>query len=70
MIAAVLPCYWLYAEIGDAFIDATPEELIYQEWIATYGGKDFQDRVDEKIEHLDITRNGERADRERMMKRD
>ena len=31
VIAAVLPCYWLYAEIGDAFINAAPEEPIHQE---------------------------------------
>ena len=67
VIAAVLPCYWIYAEIGDAFIDAAPEEPIYQEWIATYGGKDFQDRVDEQIEHLDkIAAAVSEADRERM----
>ena len=67
VIAAVLPCYWLYAEIGDAFIDAAPEEPIYQEWIATYGGKDFQDRVDEQIAHLDkIAAAVSEADRERM----
>ena len=52
---------------GTPSIDAAPEEPIYQEWIATYGGKDFQDRVDEQIAHLDeIAAAVSETDRERM----
>lgn len=38
VIAAILPCYWLYYEIGEKLRGCTPEEPIYQEWIGTYGG--------------------------------
>src|SRR5690625_2817307 len=35
-IAAILPCYWLYADIGKIYQDAKPKETIYQNWIKTY----------------------------------
>jgi thiaminase len=44
LVAAVLPCYWLYAHIGDIIVaqagDATGNR--YQPWIATYADPDFQ----------------------------
>jgi thiaminase II len=45
VVAAVLPCYWLYAHIGDVVLraagdlDAHP----YGRWIATYGDTAFQE---------------------------
>ncbi|RLQ93224.1 thiaminase II [Falsibacillus albus] len=53
IIAALLPCYWLYYEIGERLKDCRPEEPIYQEWIGTYGGEWFRALVEEQIERLD-----------------
>ncbi|WP_077705947.1 thiaminase II [Virgibacillus dokdonensis] len=50
-IAAMLPCYWLYADIGKTYENAKPTEKIYQNWIATYASDWFQDSTNEQI-HL------------------
>ncbi len=34
-VAAVLPCYWMYADVG-ARLAPAPETNPYHEWIATY----------------------------------
>ncbi|WP_221568486.1 thiaminase II [Alkalihalobacillus sp. TS-13] len=67
IIAAILPCYWLYYEIGERLQGFQPEEPIYQEWIAAYGGEWFRELVEEQINRLDqIAENVTEQDRERM----
>lgn len=51
-VASMLPCYWLYADIGIKNKDATPSEEIYQNWIATYASDWFQDSTNEMIDLL------------------
>lgn len=53
VIAALLPCYWLYYEVGEKLKACQPDEKIYQEWIATYGGDWFRTLVEEQINRLD-----------------
>lgn len=53
ILAAILPCYWVYYEIGERLQACEPEEPIYQEWIAAYGGEWFRSLVEEQIERLD-----------------
>ncbi|MEW9502871.1 thiaminase II [Jeotgalibacillus marinus] len=53
IIAAILPCYWLYYEIGEKLQSCSPEEPIYQEWIAAYGGEWFRTLVEEQINRID-----------------
>jgi thiaminase/transcriptional activator TenA len=67
IIAAILPCYWLYHEIGERLQSYKPEEPIYREWISAYGGDGFRELVEEQIERLDkIALQVTAADRERM----
>lgn len=67
MVAAILPCYWLYYEIGEKLKACTPEEPIYQEWIAAYGGEWFRTLVEEQIARLDeLAEKVTEEDRERM----
>ncbi|WP_202078480.1 thiaminase II [Caldalkalibacillus salinus] len=67
IIAALLPCYWLYYEIGEKLQGATPQEPIYQEWIAAYGGDWFRELVEEQINNLDtIAEQVTQAERDRM----
>lgn len=40
-VAAMLPCYWLYADIGKKNIDAKPEPEIYCNWLKMYADKPF-----------------------------
>ncbi|MGM0903968.1 MAG: thiaminase II [Bacillota bacterium] len=67
IIAALLPCYWLYDEIGQRLKGMTPKEPIYQEWIAAYGGEWFHELVMEQIHRIDeIAEKVTESDRERM----
>lgn len=69
IIAAILPCYWLYYEIGERLKHCTPEEPIYREWIAAYGGEWFRELVEEQIARVDeLAEQASEQDRERMMR--
>ena len=53
IIAAILPCYWLYADIGHKYRDEKPEEEIYRNWIQMYASDWFQESTQEMIELVD-----------------
>jgi thiaminase (transcriptional activator TenA) len=40
-LAAVLPCYWMYAEIGRALAGVGSPDPRYQRWIDTYAGEEY-----------------------------
>jgi thiaminase/transcriptional activator TenA len=40
-LGAILPCYWIYWEVGKQLIDHGSPDPLYQRWIATYGGEQF-----------------------------
>ena len=40
-LAAVLPCYWIYAEVGARLLARSSPDPAYARWIATYGGEEF-----------------------------
>ncbi|MGH3664998.1 MAG: thiaminase II [Egibacteraceae bacterium] len=40
-LGAVLPCYWIYAEVGTHLLAAGTPDPLYQRWIDTYGGEEF-----------------------------
>ncbi|MDO5720413.1 MAG: bifunctional hydroxymethylpyrimidine kinase/phosphomethylpyrimidine kinase [Actinomycetaceae bacterium] len=39
--AAVLPCYWLYAEIGFKLIEFNHPDHVYTKWLTMYGDESF-----------------------------
>ncbi len=41
VLGAVLPCYWIYAEVGKALLERGSPNPRYQKWIDTYGGEEF-----------------------------
>ncbi|MDR2955684.1 MAG: thiaminase II [Prevotella sp.] len=46
IVAAVLPCFWIYKEVGDYILaNQTKSENPYQSWIDTYGGEEFEQSV-------------------------
>ncbi len=51
-VAAMLPCYWLYADIGKKNENANPEPEIYRNWINMYAGDRFQNSTNEMIDLL------------------
>jgi thiaminase/transcriptional activator TenA len=40
-LAAVLPCYWVYARVGAALLGQGSPDPRYQRWIDTYAGEEF-----------------------------
>jgi thiaminase/transcriptional activator TenA len=37
----VLPCYWIYWEVGKELLRRGSPDPRYQQWIGTYGGDEF-----------------------------
>jgi thiaminase (transcriptional activator TenA) len=63
LVAAVLPCYWIYGEVGRRLYRNRPRKpKIYREWIETYAGESFWRPVREQINLMD--RLGAAASRE------
>lgn len=40
-LGAVLPCYWIYFEVGKALTARGSPDPLYRRWIETYGGEEF-----------------------------
>lgn len=58
LVAAVLPCFWLYAEVGELlhaqFLAAgAPEAHPYAVWLATYADQDFAAATRQAIAYTD-----------------
>jgi thiaminase (transcriptional activator TenA) len=48
-VAAVLPCYWIYREVGRELQRHGSPDPRYQRWIDTYGGEEFDADVREVL---------------------
>ncbi|MGH3344010.1 MAG: thiaminase II [Carbonactinosporaceae bacterium] len=48
-LGAVLPCYWIYAEVGKALLARSSPDPLYARWISAYGAEEFQQVVDEVL---------------------
>ena len=44
-VGTVLPCYWIYAEVGKYLLGRGSPNPRYQKWIDTYGGEEFDAEV-------------------------
>ena len=44
-LAALLPCYWIYWEVGKELTRAGSPNPLYARWIGTYGSDEFGDIV-------------------------
>lgn len=70
LVAAVLPCYWIYGEVGKALYQARPRKpAIYRKWIETYADESFWRPVREQIQlmnELGAAANG--AEKNRLLK--
>lgn len=52
-IATVLPCYWIYARVGEELVARSSPDPLYARWIAMYGGEDFQQVVESVLDLTD-----------------
>jgi thiaminase (transcriptional activator TenA) len=48
-VGAVLPCYWVYWEVGKELMQRGSPDPRYQKWIDTYGGEEFGGTVREVL---------------------
>lgn len=53
VLGAVLPCYWIYAEVGKALLEKGSPNAMYQKWVETYGGEDFNALVETVLDVTD-----------------
>ncbi|MGH3402744.1 MAG: thiaminase II [Streptosporangiaceae bacterium] len=52
-VGAVLPCYWIYWEVGKELLRRGSPDARYQKWIDTYAGDEFAAEVREVIQATD-----------------
>ncbi len=53
VLGAVLPCYWIYQEVGKALLVHGSPNPLYQRWIDTYGGEEFGALVEAVLDLTD-----------------
>ena len=68
-LAAMLPCYWIYREVGNRIARTAVSPNPYAKWIETYTDKDYSVRVDRFIELVDVTA-AEATEQERLRMKD
>ncbi|TVQ37867.1 MAG: thiaminase II, partial [Wenzhouxiangella sp.] len=51
--AALLPCFWIYREVGLHIHARAAGDNPFRDWIDTYAGEDFSRSVDRAIEITD-----------------
>lgn len=52
-LAVLLPCFWVYREVGKHIHARASAENPYQAWIDTYAGAEFEQAVDDVIQIVD-----------------
>jgi thiaminase/transcriptional activator TenA len=55
VLGAVLPCYWIYWEVGKALLERGSPNPRYRKWIDTYGGEEFGALVEAVLNLIDET---------------
>lgn len=53
VLAALLPCFWIYAEVGKDIVSKSVPNNPYQAWIDTYAGEEFHTAVRNVIATVD-----------------
>ncbi|WP_265447098.1 thiaminase II [Flexivirga meconopsidis] len=54
-LAAALPCYWIYQQVGAALQAQGSVDPVYQQWIDAYAAADFADTVAQVLDIVDRT---------------
>lgn len=53
-LCAVLPCMWVYAEVGKHLVSRGSPTPAYQRWIDSYAGSDYLNEVDRVLMDVDV----------------
>ena len=68
-VAVVLPCYWIYWEVGKHLSASLPSDPLYAEWIQAYSAEDFGAHVEQQLKLVDrLGKDASAAEKERMQK--
>ncbi len=67
-LAAVLPCYWIYWEVGKELKKKGSRNPEYQRWIDTYSGEDYGKVVQQVLDMTNAEAARQGADSRRAMK--
>ena len=51
--AAILPCYWLYEEVGAVLSSQNHADHPYAEWLSMYGGEEFAADVERSLAEVE-----------------
>jgi thiaminase/transcriptional activator TenA len=66
-VAVVLPCYWIYWEVGKRLNTQLPPEPLYAEWIRAYSSEGFGAHVEQQLHLIDrLATQVSPAERERL----
>jgi thiaminase/transcriptional activator TenA len=68
-VAALLPCYWIYWEVGKALERAGSRDPLYSRWIGTYASEEFGSVVRAVLECTDALAGRLREDERQAMRR-
>jgi thiaminase/transcriptional activator TenA len=52
-VAAVLPCYWIYARVGEHLLERGSPDPLYRRWMEMYGGDSYQGVVEAVLDATD-----------------
>ena len=70
LAASILPCYWIYQEVGTRLQRSLPKNPLYARWVRAYAGKEFRALVQEQFRLIDrLGREATAAERGRMTER-
>lgn len=66
-LSAVLPCYWIYLEVGKALAKKGSPNPLYQRWIDNYGSEEYETTVESVLGIMDeVAADASPAARARM----
>ena len=69
IVAAVLPCYWIYGEVGKRLYRRRPKNpKVYREWIETYASEEYWRPVREQIRLMDHLGASAKGNEKRLMR--
>ena len=66
-LAVLLPCFWIYREVGIHIHNNAAEKNPYQKWIDTYSGDEFQAIVQNAIDLTDRVAEGANTEQTKRM---
>jgi thiaminase/transcriptional activator TenA len=68
IVAAILPCYWIYGEVGRRLYRNRPRKpKIYRQWIESYASEAYWRPVREQIHLMDRVATGANSSEKKLM---